>query len=264
MEENSKREADHTKLKEDTTSLKTKNTELKAEALPHQNPDLSLDNNTSNLSCGSKTASLERDEQIHVILAESEFLETEISKLEQDNSTINDNPSRNQAQSIISSEINIMTKHQPKDTFTSNKVECVPCDLGSHPYVTKSSNSNNLAESKSLPEIWVSTPPSPQIPKISNAPMLLPFKKMLSKEKHKEVINKLTIHFTNSPKLDLYFSIDKEGKWWLDNQGKKIYYLHCTNLKEPGISLDDVLEAYPENSKLIQELKTQCYTLPIP
>ncbi|RIB04479.1 hypothetical protein C2G38_677561 [Gigaspora rosea] len=35
-----------------------------------------------------------------------------------------------------------------KDTFTSNKVECVPCDLGSHPYVTKSSNSNDLAESE--------------------------------------------------------------------------------------------------------------------
>ncbi|CAG8818391.1 25696_t:CDS:1, partial [Dentiscutata erythropus] len=35
-----------------------------------------------------------------------------------------------------------------KDTFTSNKVECVPCDLGSHPYVTKSSDPNDLAESE--------------------------------------------------------------------------------------------------------------------
>ncbi|CAG8788946.1 12192_t:CDS:2, partial [Dentiscutata erythropus] len=35
-----------------------------------------------------------------------------------------------------------------KDTFTSNKVEYVPCDLGSYPYVTKSSDSNDLAESE--------------------------------------------------------------------------------------------------------------------
>ncbi|CAG8681886.1 875_t:CDS:2, partial [Ambispora gerdemannii] len=33
MKENSKREADHTKLKEDTTNLKTKNTELEAEVV---------------------------------------------------------------------------------------------------------------------------------------------------------------------------------------------------------------------------------------
>ncbi|CAG8655951.1 24045_t:CDS:2, partial [Dentiscutata erythropus] len=111
-------------------------------------------------------------------------------------------PSRNQAQSIISSEINIMTEHQPCDpgshphvTETKNDsiqkdsriemqkfiqelylepvseesieviknkepdisdhnendkhiVECVPCDLESHPYVTKSSDSNDLAESE--------------------------------------------------------------------------------------------------------------------
>ncbi|KAF0414650.1 hypothetical protein F8M41_007675 [Gigaspora margarita] len=53
------------------------------------------------------------------------------------------------------------------------------------------------------------------------------FVKMLSKEKCKEVINKLTMHFIDSPKLDLYFSIDKEG---------------------PGIPLDEVLKAYPENA----------------
>ncbi|CAG8811304.1 4647_t:CDS:1, partial [Dentiscutata erythropus] len=85
---------------------------------------LSSDNDTSNLSCDSKTASLERGEQI---LAESDFLETEISKLEQDDSAKNDNPSCNQAQSIISSEINIMTEHQL-------------CDPGSHPHVTETKN----------------------------------------------------------------------------------------------------------------------------
>ncbi|CAJ0834451.1 3554_t:CDS:2 [Entrophospora sp. SA101] len=33
---------------------------------------------------------------------------------------------------------------------------------------------------------------------------------------------------------------------------------------EPGISIDEVLEAYTENSEPIQELKTQCFTSPIP
>ncbi|CAG8696213.1 6750_t:CDS:2, partial [Cetraspora pellucida] len=121
----------------------------------------------------------------------------------------------------------------------------------------------------SLPEIRVSTPSSPQIPKISNALMLLPFKKMLSKEKHKEVINKLTMHFTNSPKLDLYFSIDKEGKhqvdaYWVLGSFCPLCRKNHMSLQKLGISLDNVLEAYPKNSKLIQELKTQCYTLPIP
>ncbi|CAJ0760269.1 267_t:CDS:1, partial [Entrophospora sp. SA101] len=32
----------------------------------------------------------------------------------------------------------------------------------------------------------------------------------------------------------------------------------------PGISIDEVLEAYTENSEPIQELKTQCFTSPIP
>nr|CAG8628939.1 10116_t:CDS:2 [Entrophospora candida] len=36
------------------------------------------------------------------------------------------------------------------------------------------------------------------------------------------------------------------------------------SLQEPGISIDEVLEAYPENSEPIQELKTQRFTLPIP
>ncbi|CAG8817484.1 13031_t:CDS:1, partial [Racocetra fulgida] len=55
-----------------------------------------------------------------------------------------------------------------------------------------------------------------------------------------------------------------QGKWWSDNQGNKFYYLYCDNIKDPGIPFDEVLEAYPENSKLIQELKTQSFTLPIP
>ncbi|CAJ0823789.1 2459_t:CDS:2 [Entrophospora sp. SA101] len=47
--------------------------------------------------------------------------------------------------------------------------------------------------------------------------------------------------------------------------------LHCPlcrekhmSLRDPWIPLIKVLEAYPENSELIQELKTQCFTSPIP
>ncbi|RIB02013.1 hypothetical protein C2G38_2229081 [Gigaspora rosea] len=119
---------------------------------------------------------------------------------------------------------------------------------------------------------------------------LFPLKKMLSKEMRNQVINKLITHFTDSPKLDKNCSIDNEGehqtdyywvlgphcplcrenhmslngKWWLDSQSKNTYYLHCNNLKEPGIPLDDVLKAYSGDSKQIQELKTQRFTIPIP
>ncbi|CAG8796323.1 18238_t:CDS:2, partial [Gigaspora margarita] len=119
---------------------------------------------------------------------------------------------------------------------------------------------------------------------------LFPLKKMLSKEMRNQVINKLTTHFIDSPKLDKNNSIDTEGehqtdsywvlgshcplcrenhmslygKWWLDSQSKNTYYLYCTNLKEPGILLDDVLKAYSDNSKQIQELKTRRFTSPIP
>ncbi|CAG8749379.1 12044_t:CDS:2, partial [Gigaspora rosea] len=75
--------------------------------------------------------------------------------------------------------------------------------------------------------------------------------KILSKETRNQVINKLTTHFIDSPKLDKNNSIDTE-----DSRSKNTYYLHCTNLKEPGILLDDVLKAYSGNSKQIQELKT--------
>ncbi|CAG8514906.1 9892_t:CDS:2 [Cetraspora pellucida] len=110
------------------------------------------------------------------------------------------------------------------------------------------------------------------------------------KKMRNQVINKLTTHFINSPKLDKNNSIYTEGehqtnsywvlgshcplcrenymslqgKWWSDNQGNKFYYLYCDNIKDPGIPFDEVLEAYSENSKLIQELKTQSFTLPIP
>ncbi|RHZ55606.1 hypothetical protein Glove_413g22 [Diversispora epigaea] len=105
-------------------------------------------------------------------------------------------------------------------------------------------------------------------------PKLFPFKKKLSKEVRNQVINKLTTYFTDSPKLDKNSSIDTEGehqtdsywvlgshcplcrenhmsldgKWWLDSRSKNTYYLHCTNLKELGIPLDDVLKAYSGNS----------------
>ncbi|CAG8712559.1 16895_t:CDS:2, partial [Racocetra fulgida] len=70
---------------------------------------------------------------------------------------------------------------------------------------------------------------------------------MLLKETRNRVINKLTTHFIDSPKLNKNNSIDTE-----DNQGNKFYYLYCDNIKDPGISFDEILEAYPENSKLIQ------------
>ncbi|CAG8567466.1 10084_t:CDS:2, partial [Cetraspora pellucida] len=59
---------------------------------------------------------------------------------------------------------------------------------------------------------------------------------------------------------ELIFSLEKnlivEQKLMQQLSFQRKAYLHCTNLKEPGISLDKVLEAYPENSKLIQELRT--------
>ncbi|CAG8807260.1 21966_t:CDS:2, partial [Dentiscutata erythropus] len=109
-------------------------------------------------------------------------------------------------------------------------------------------------DKKTLPKIEVSTltisQPKLQISaelaqsKASYAsPKLFPFKRKLSKEMCNPVINKLISHFTDSPKLDKNCSIDTE---------------------EPGIPYDDVLKAYSSNLELIQELKTQCFTIPIP
>ncbi|CAG8515505.1 13154_t:CDS:2 [Ambispora gerdemannii] len=128
-------------------------------------------------------------------------------------------------------------------------------------------------EVKFSPETKVNIPTESYVspknnPKI-NSPKLYPLKKMLLKEKFKEVINKLTMHFTDSPKVDLYFSVDKEGGHQTDTYW--VFDSHCSlckenhmSLKDPGIPFDEVLEAYPENSKLIQELKTQFFTSPIP
>ncbi|CAG8788754.1 19057_t:CDS:2, partial [Gigaspora rosea] len=100
-------------------------------------------------------------------------------------------------------------------------------------------------------------------------PKLFPFKRKLSKEMRNPVINKLTSHFTDSPKLDKNCSIDTEGEHQTDS-----YWVlgpHCPlcrenhmSLYEPGIPYDDVLKAYSDNSELIQELKTRCFTIPIP
>ncbi|CAG8848166.1 15819_t:CDS:2, partial [Gigaspora margarita] len=85
----------------------------------------------------------------------------------------------------------------------------------------------------------------------NNTLNLFPLKNMLSKKKHKEVINKLTMHFTDSPKLDLYFSIDKKG----EHQSDAYWVLgsHCPLCREnhmslQGIPLDEVLKAYHENA----------------
>ncbi|CAG8840992.1 22768_t:CDS:2, partial [Gigaspora margarita] len=86
---------------------------------------------------------------------------------------------------------------------------------------------------------------------------------------HKEVINKLTMHFTDSPKVDLYCSVDKEGEHQTDTYW--VFGSYCPLCREnrmslqeePEILYDDVLKAYLGNSELIQELKTQCFTSPI-
>ncbi|CAJ0746881.1 19914_t:CDS:2 [Entrophospora sp. SA101] len=67
------------------------------------------------------------------------------------------------------------------------------------------------------------------------------------------------MHFTDSPKLDKYSSVDKEGEYQID-----MYWVlgsRCPLCREKHMSLR---EAYPENSGLIQELKSQCFTSPIP
>ncbi|CAG8786314.1 1201_t:CDS:2 [Dentiscutata erythropus] len=94
-------------------------------------------------------------------------------------------------------------------------------------------------------------------------------KKMLSKEMRNQVINKLTTHFIDSPKLDKNNSIDTKGEHQTDSYW--VLGSHCLlcrenhmSLYEPGIPLDDVLKAYSGNSKQIQELKTRCFTSPIP
>ncbi|CAG8724402.1 10622_t:CDS:2 [Gigaspora margarita] len=140
------------------------------------------------------------------------------------------------------------------------------------PSIQSSNSIDKISEEvKSSPETEVNIPTESYVspknnPKI-NSPKLYPLKKMLSKEKRKEVINKLTMYFTDSPKVDLYFSVDKEGEHQVDTYW--VFGSHCPLCREnhmslKGIPFDEVLEAYPENSKLIQELKTQSFTLPIP
>ncbi|CAG8836880.1 31016_t:CDS:2, partial [Gigaspora margarita] len=148
----------------------------------------------------------------------------------------------------------------------------------------KDNSSDNLPKTnigeKTLPEIEVSTLTISQSKlqilaelaqsKASYAfPKLFPFKRKLSKEMHNSVINKLTSHFTNLPKLDKNYSIDTEGEHQTD-----FYWVlspHCPpcrenhmSIYEPGIPYDNVLKAYSGNLELIQELKTQCFTIPIP
>ncbi|CAJ0842252.1 7469_t:CDS:2, partial [Entrophospora sp. SA101] len=94
------------------------------------------------------------------------------------------------------------------------------------------------AESKKISGTELSIPPYNTLPK------LFPFKKMLSKEECDQ-IRKASIKVI----LIGYCPICRENHM---------------SLQEPGISIDEVLEAYTENSEPIQELKTQCFTSPIP
>ncbi|CAG8819480.1 12300_t:CDS:2, partial [Gigaspora margarita] len=128
--------------------------------------------------------------------------------------------------------------------------------------ITPSIQSSNLIdkiseEVKSSPETEVNIPTesyvSPKNNPKNNTLNLFPLKKMLLKEKRKEVINKLTMHFTDSPKLDLYFSIDKEGEhqseaYWVLGSLCLLCRENHMSLDGPGIPLDKVLKAYYENA----------------
>ncbi|CAG8586892.1 5513_t:CDS:2, partial [Dentiscutata heterogama] len=66
-------------------------------------------------------------------------------------------------------------------------------------------------------------------------PKLFPFKRKLSKEMRNPVINKLTSHFTDSPKLDKNCSIDTEDEHQTDS-----YWVlgpHCPLCRENHMSL---------------------------
>ena len=100
---------------------------------------------------------------------------------------------------------------------------------------------------KTLPKIEVSTltisQPKLQISaelaqsKASYAPpKLFPFKRKLSKEMRNPVINKLTSHFTDSPKLDKNCSIDTEGEHQTDSYW--VLGSHCPLCRENHMSLN--------------------------
>ncbi|CAG8805849.1 21492_t:CDS:2, partial [Gigaspora margarita] len=143
-----------------------------------------------------------------------------------------------------------------------------------HAYMTEPSSSNDIEVSASPEEKGyqvlsekINNPENRKNSK-NNTLNLFPLKKMLSKEKRKEFINKLTMRFIDSPKVDLYCSVDKEGEYqtdtyWVFGSHCPLYRKNHMSLQEPEIPFDKVLEAYPDNSKLIQELKTQSFTLPI-
>ncbi|CAG8821800.1 13407_t:CDS:2, partial [Gigaspora margarita] len=92
---------------------------------------------------------------------------------------------------------------------------------------------------QNLPKTKVSIPAKVDVltkSQVTNTyPKLYPLKKMLSKEKHKEVINKLTMHFTDSPKVDLYCSVDKEGEHQTDTYW--VFGSHCPLCRENHMSL---------------------------
>ncbi|CAG8768915.1 18265_t:CDS:2 [Dentiscutata erythropus] len=74
---------------------------------------------------------------------------------------------------------------------------------------------------------------------------------MLSKETRNQVINKLTTHFIDLPKLDKNNSIYTEGEHQTDSYW--VLGSHCPLCREnhmslQGIPFDEVLEAFPENT----------------
>ena len=117
-------------------------------------------------------------------------------------------------------------------------------------------------------------------PKRTQSDQLIPLKKNLPKKMREDVMNSV-VNRLNVSKLEVNFSIDREGehqidcyqifgsgicpicakkhwylegKWWIDSQGNKKYYLICDNIKEPGIPVDEALGVYSENTVLNQPI----------
>ncbi|CAG8802589.1 10867_t:CDS:2, partial [Gigaspora margarita] len=165
------------------------------------------------------------------------------------------NPSEKQ----VDPESNIVSRILNKEIESTLKSKNPELSSGSddenHMFKPSSSEDISNIEVSALPEKKeyqvlsekTSNPKNRKNPK-NNSPNLFPLKKMLLKEKHKEVINKLTMHFTDSPKLDLYFSIDKEGEHQFDAYwvlGSYCPLCRENHMSLQGIPLDEVLNAVP-------------------
>nr|CAG8629056.1 2102_t:CDS:2 [Entrophospora candida] len=184
-----------------------------------------------------------------------------LAKLEYDVSLIKEESLQDNNTTSVSKEIPVSSEtYQESIQKTSFSSENPTTEVSISDEETKSRVSNSSIPLES----------SIDSKKILEAEISEEAKKMsLPESERNQVINKLTMRFTDSPKLDKDYSIDKEGEhqsdsYWIFGSRCPICRGNHMSLQEPGISIDEVLEAYPENSKPIQELKTQRFTSPIP